>query len=249
MRALADAGRRTDALREFHAYRELLAEEIGTEPSPFLIVLDRAIAAQTDNPDSALPPLPEQPAWGRERRFSGSSPRFSPRHNLPSAVGSFIGRDDERAAVEKLIGEHRIVTLTGPGGCGKTRLALCAASDLVPAYEGGVWWVELGPVTRPNEVEERVAASAGFVAMGNADVTTQMIGRLRNVGPVLIALDNAEHVVDGVAGLVDRLVTECRERDGPGHEPRAARAARRDGLGRPAAVSARAGRADQPRRP
>lgn len=209
MRALADAGRRTDALREFQAYRAVLGEEIGTEPSPFLVVLDRAIAAQTDDPDSTLPPLPEHPAWGRERRLLGSPLRFSPKHNLPSAVGSFIGRDDERAALEKLIGEHRIVTLTGPGGCGKTRLALCAASDLVPAYEGGVWWVELGPVTRPSEVEERLAASIGFVAMGSADVTTQLIGRLSDAGPVLIALDNAEHVVDGVAGLVDRVLTEC----------------------------------------
>ena len=209
MRALADVGRRTDSLREFQAYRDLLAKEIGTEPSPFLVVLDRAIAAQSEISDSTLPPLPEHPAWGRERRLRDSVLRGSPSHNLPTAVGSFIGREGELAAVATLIRDHRIVTLTGAGGCGKTRLALSVASNVVAAYDGGMWWVELGPVTRPYEVEERLAASTGFIAMGNADVTTQMIGRLRDVGPVLIVLDNAEHVVDGVATVVSRVLTEC----------------------------------------
>ncbi len=182
MRALADSGRRTDALRAFQAYRTYLIDEIGTEPSAAIVALDRDIASYGA---SQVP------------------------HNLPAPVSSFIGRDVERAAVAKFVGEHRLVTLNGTGGCGKSRLALRAATDLVDSHRGGTWWVELASATTPGEVAERVAFATGFIPGAGLDVTAQIVRHLRDAGPVLLVLDNAEHLLDAVAQLAIATLSGC----------------------------------------
>ncbi|MDQ1459999.1 MAG: hypothetical protein QOI08_1483, partial [Actinomycetota bacterium] len=187
MRALADSGRRTDALRAFQAYRTYLIDEIGTEPSAAIVALDRDIAS------------------------CGASQLSQLSHNLPAPVSSFIGRDVERAAVAKFVGEHRLVTLTGTGGCGKTRLALRAATDLVDSHRGGTWWVELASATAPGEVAERVAFATGFIPGAGLDVTAQIVRHLRDAGPVLLVLDNAEHLLDAVAQLALAMLSGCAD--------------------------------------
>ena len=192
MRALAGEGRRADALRAFQEYRSLLLDEIGTEPGTDLVALDRSIA--TDQ--------------GIARGLAAPEPR---RHNLPVPWSSFIGRDGDRATVVQLLRTHRLVTLTGSGGCGKTRLALHAAEEMVGALDGGTWWVELGPVLHGELVAERVALESGGTAMASAEPMTQLIEHLTSLGGVLLVLDNAEHVVDAVTELVHTVLSTCSE--------------------------------------
>lgn len=129
-------------------------------------------------------------------------------HNLPLAVTSLIGRRRELDTVGALLAEHRVVTLTGAGGCGKTRLALHAAGESVDRHSGGVWWVELAPVTDGANVAERALAASGRVIAGG-DAVGDLAAYLGDQGPVLLVLDNAEHVVDAVATVIDRLVQAC----------------------------------------
>ena len=84
--------------------------------------------------------------------FRGSS---STKHNLPAQLTTFIGREKEMQTVKDLISEHRLVTLTGAGGCGKTRLAIEVAAQLVPAFEDGVWFVDLAPISNEDRVVKR----------------------------------------------------------------------------------------------
>jgi len=192
MEALAGSGRQVDALRAFQDHRRRLLEEVGTEPSPDLVALDRAIAS--------APPG---------------------HHNLPSPWTSFVGRAEEVAMVAGLSDRHRLVTLTGAGGCGKTRLALEAAWTRVRRTSPSgraetVRWIELAPVVPDGatadavleRVVRRAARAAGLAATG-PDLLDQLARHLERERPVLLILDNAEHLLAPVARLVESILHAC----------------------------------------
>jgi len=130
-------------------------------------------------------------------------------HNLPIALTSLVGRDADLAVVAELPAEHRLVTLVGTGGCGKTRLAQHAAADVIDRHPAGTWWVELAPLTADTQVADAVAKSIGLVPVIGADVTEHVVRYLADDEPTLLVFDNAEHVLDGVAGVVERLLSSC----------------------------------------
>ena len=130
-------------------------------------------------------------------------------HNLPAALTSLVGRDGDLATIAGLLGEHRLVTLVGSGGCGKTRLAQHAAADVVDQHPAGTWWVELAPLTEETQIADAVAAALGLGTVIGVDVTVQVVRHLSDAGPTLVVLDNAEHLLDGVARLTDRLLSSC----------------------------------------
>src|SRR5215216_3815446 len=84
-----------------------------------------------------------------------------PPHNLPSELSSFVGREEELAEVKRLLEDNRLLTLTGSGGCGKTRLALAVTLEVAEGFQGGVWLVELASLSDPNVVAQAVASTLG----------------------------------------------------------------------------------------
>jgi predicted ATPase/class 3 adenylate cyclase len=133
-------------------------------------------------------------------------------HNLPLQVTSFVGRERELAAVAALLGGEpsgpRLVTLTGPGGTGKTRLALQAAADALEAHPDGVWLAELGALADPALVPQVVAAAAGVREEPGRPLPATLADALR-AKRVLLVLDNCEHLLDACARLTDGLVRAC----------------------------------------
>ena len=131
-----------------------------------------------------------------------------PRHNLPEQLTSFVGRQGEMDDVAKLIASSRLVTLTGPGGIGKTRIALEAATEQRGAWRDGVWVVELAPVAQP----ESVAVQVGAVLQVREQTGRVWLDTLVEAiadRQMLIVLDNCEHVIDGVAELVEHISRSC----------------------------------------
>lgn len=127
--------------------------------------------------------------------------------NLPSAPTPLIGRRREARAVQARLAEARLVTLTGAGGSGKTRLALHVATALAPRFAGGAWWCDLGPVSDPAFVPQTVAA-----ALGVADTAGSPLAALTaTIGPTprLLVLDGCEHLTSAVAALADALLRGC----------------------------------------
>ncbi|MEI8409069.1 MULTISPECIES: helix-turn-helix transcriptional regulator [unclassified Kribbella] len=130
-------------------------------------------------------------------------------NNLPVMFTSFVGRQTQLAALRTKLSGNRLVTLTGPGGSGKTRLAAHVAAQLAERWPDGVWWVELAAVTESAQIPEAIAASVG-VLVESGDSTRLLIGQLRAKRTVL-CLDNCEQVIDGVAEFVLALQTSCPE--------------------------------------
>jgi hypothetical protein len=128
--------------------------------------------------------------------------------NLPLQVSSFIGREVELARVAKALGEARVVTLTGVGGVGKTRLALRAAAEELPRFREGAWLVELAPVRDPEAVPAAVAAVFSLTDRAGMNTTESLIEFLRSK-QLLLVLDNCEHLLDPVAELVEALERAC----------------------------------------
>ena len=131
--------------------------------------------------------------------------------NVPAALSALVGRASERETLQRLLDDARLVTLTGPGGVGKTRLAreTAAAAALAPAAPaGGVWWVELAPVAAPADVPGAVASVLQLRASPERDVTAALAEALHG-RRVLLVLDNCEHVVDAAAALAEALLRAC----------------------------------------
>ncbi len=220
MRALAAAGRQADALAAYAEGRELLADRLGVDPSPrlaqaHLAVLRQEIPLAVPAGTAHGHPERTQPSPGPSAALAGGQ-RLSAAQRPPT---SFIGRDDDVAGVLKKLAEERLVTLTGPGGVGKTRLATEVAARLAgpAALAGAAWFAELAPVSDPSEVpyavldalglRERVIARHG-ADQAYTDPADRLCAALGDRQAVLI-LDNCEHLIDAAASLADRLLTDC----------------------------------------
>ena len=131
-----------------------------------------------------------------------------PRHNLPHPLSSFIGRQREIAEVKRLIGSSRLMTLTGVGGGGKTRLGLQVARDLVDTFTDGVWWVELAAVTDPALVPHTIAKVFSLREEPNQE-TGEILANFLHDKQLLIVIDNCEHLISDCARLFESLLSKC----------------------------------------
>jgi predicted ATPase len=131
-----------------------------------------------------------------------------PAHNLPRTFTSFIGRDHELKDLIDLLRAHSLITLTGPGGCGKTRLAIEAASASLSLRPDGIWFVDLAPVSDPDLVLATAAASMNLTETHRTDLDGATIGFLSRGSPLVI-LDNCEHLIEACSALVERWLASC----------------------------------------
>lgn len=193
--ALYRCGRQGDALRAYRRARDVLADELGVEPGPQLRAMETAILAQDPTLETASRPPAPTPAVGQ----APTGPA------LPAPATSFIGRADELAQLENVLATHRMVSVVGPGGVGKTRLALAVTSRVAHDFPGGVTFVDLVPST-PEFVTHTVAAALGVSGAARPELAIR--ARLSQ-GRCLLVLDNCEHVVDAVGELITGLLPAC----------------------------------------
>ncbi|MFI6862262.1 BTAD domain-containing putative transcriptional regulator [Streptomyces sp. NPDC050421] len=208
IRALRADGRQADALAAYEDARRTLADGLGTDPGPELAALHRELLA----------PAPATPAP------TGTFHVKPPRGNLRPRLTSFVGREPELRAIRDDLIRSRLVTLTGPGGSGKTRLAeeSAARESQAAAAPRDVWLAELAPVEDPDAVPGAVLSALGLREttllrdsthdgpFPRADPVDLLIDRLGSrARPVLLILDNCEHVIGAAAALAETLLTRC----------------------------------------
>jgi predicted ATPase/DNA-binding CsgD family transcriptional regulator len=137
----------------------------------------------------------------------GPRGRLEVRNNLPAEISTFVGRIDDLARCADLLRQGRLLTLTGAGGAGKTRLALRLAATLAAGFPGGLWWIDLAPLTGPGAVTEAVARAVPTVpATADFDAMVEVLGEVQT----LLVLDNCEHLGAGVPEFTDRLLRRTR---------------------------------------
>ena len=213
MRALYAAGRQAEALEVYHQARELLGERLGVDPSAQLEqVYLRILRGEEGVPAVATGAArTSDKDLDAERAVVLAAGTTSP-PVAPSPLTSFVGRDTEVSQVLKNLGSARLVTLTGPGGVGKTRLATEVSGRLA----GGAWFVELAPVTEPAEVaytvldtlgirEPVISRRAGDPGPGPLDRLAEALADRDDV----VILDNCEHVIEAAATLAGRVLAAC----------------------------------------
>jgi predicted ATPase len=195
--ALASSGRQADALRTYELVRARLADELGVDPSAELQAVHLALL--------------------RGELDTSVRPSAARRTNLKAQLTSFVGRDEEVGRVGKALQENRLVTLVGPGGAGKTRLANEAAARLT--MRDGVWLAELAPVTESTDLAQAVLSALGLREKNlldrrpnrpAQDAERRLVDVLSDKGALLV-LDNCEHLIDASAQLAGHLLEQCPE--------------------------------------
>ncbi|MFJ6194809.1 AfsR/SARP family transcriptional regulator [Micromonospora sp. NPDC092111] len=202
--ALYRSGRRGDALGAYRRARAVLVEELGLEPGPALRRLETAILAgepvdATGGVDGAAAVVLADPATGLPE---------SPESALPVPLTSLIGRRTETEEVAGVLAGRRLVTLTGVGGCGKTRLAIAVAARIADRHESDARFVDLSATTDPELLATMVATTLGLPQrpdLSPIDLLTRQLRPHR----LLLVLDNCEHLVEPTAALVGSLLTGC----------------------------------------
>jgi predicted ATPase/DNA-binding SARP family transcriptional activator len=191
MRALVATGRDTEALLVYQRTREALAGALGVDPSPELSALHVALL---------------RGELGRREE--------SRKTNVRAELTSFVGKDADIAAVRELIAGHRLTTVIGPGGSGKTRLATETARTLLGDLPDGAWLVELASIGASGDVAQSTLVALGLRdallgAASNAEPIDRLIAAVRERETLLI-LDNCEHVIESAASFAHRVLGECQ---------------------------------------
>lgn len=211
IRALYADGRQAEALAAYERVRSTLADELGTDPASRLRELHvRVLRGEPIDPAVSATVVPAAPV-----------PKG--RHNLRAPLTSFVGRSDDVAELSRLlVGDTRLVTMVGPGGAGKTRLATETGRTLVEQCGDGIWFVELAPLGDSADVAPAMLSALGaseFVDNLRSTLAPQHFPTRRAAAdrlveviadrPVLLVLDNCEHLIHEVAALVDSLLASC----------------------------------------
>jgi predicted ATPase/DNA-binding SARP family transcriptional activator len=196
MTALYQAGRQAEALDAYRRLRSLLAEELGLEPSDAVQDVQRRILVH----DVALEPVfHDGPDTQRGPALPG---------NLPRRLTSVVGREQLTAELTAVLRDVPALTLVGPGGVGKSTLALEVAAAAARRFRDGVWLCELAPLSRGDSLPHALAATLGVQQRPGLGIGDSVVEYCRD-RQLLIVLDNCEHLIDEVAGLVHRIVSSC----------------------------------------
>lgn len=195
MRLYALSGRKGESLAQYGILEKVLLRELGIEPSASSRALRQEIAAER---------FPPEQMGNRKILPEGNVSR----HNLPVPRSSFVGRAREMVDVKRELTMTRLLTLTGAGGSGKTRLALEVARDVAGLYPDGVWLVELAPLSEGELVPQAVARVLDVREQPGRPLTDALVEALSS-RELLLILDNCEHLVEAAAHLVDHLLDTC----------------------------------------
>jgi DNA-binding SARP family transcriptional activator len=187
IRLYVQLGRRDAALHQYQTCADVLEREL------------RAL------PDTETQRLHEQIVGSRHAFQAATPAQTSPPTNLPVSASELIGRDDALAEVTALLGVHRLVTLIGPGGIGKTRLGLEVARGLMPACPDGAWVAELAPLSDPGLVPATVAVALGLKLTVGAE-SPERVASAVGAKRLLLVLDNCEHVIEVAARMAEALL-------------------------------------------
>lgn len=182
----AALGNRSAALKQYEACQRLLLEELGVEPAAETTVLYEWIrqASAEINPLGA---------------------RIT---NLPIPVTNFIGRKRELNEIRQRLSSTRLLTLTGPGGSGKTRLAIQIGTDLLDFFKDGVWWVDLAALTEKTLIPDSIAKSLGVIETAGESLNDTLVSFLGSKH-LLLLLDNCEHLLESCAHIAGFLIEKC----------------------------------------
>jgi non-specific serine/threonine protein kinase len=171
------------------------------------------VGARRDRFEAAAHPMPR--SWGSTQPFRlmgrpdrSTEPNPISHHNLPIQMTSFVGRGREVAALTVLLRETRLLTLTGTGGCGKTRLALRVVEGLVDDFPDGAWLVELAPIGDPAFIPHSIAAALGVREEPPIPIHRTILDYLRT-RRLLLIVDNCEHVIVASAHLIETILRTC----------------------------------------
>jgi len=184
MLALYRSGRQADASGVFHRTRERLLDELGMEPGPDMQMVFKQILKQ----DPGLKPIGE-----------------SRTDNLPAQLTEFVGRKRELSEIKQTMAGHRLVTLTGPGGIGKTRLALQAAREISDEFRDGVWLVELAALADGGFIAQSIASMLGVREQAGKPLA-ETLSQFLYSRELLLVLDNCEHLIEAAARLTEQLL-------------------------------------------
>jgi predicted ATPase/DNA-binding SARP family transcriptional activator len=197
MVALARSGRPTEALRSYEHLRKLLAEELGLTPSPVLQRLNQDILRQQPELD-----------WELGAAAEALAPTRGPVHaitGMPVVLTDLIGRHAEIAALRDLLSTRRLVTVVGPAGVGKTRIAITLCESIVESGDGAAW-VDLAPVTDRDAVAATVASALRAPQLDGCSVWDSVLRHLAGRTVVLV-VDNCEHMLEQVASMVSEVLS------------------------------------------
>jgi len=179
-------GKRSEALKQYKECERALEIELDVEPAPETTALFE---------------------WIQQTPSERKSP-VALITNLPIPLSSFVGRKQEMTEIKRWLSRTRLLTLTGAGGCGKTRLAIQVATDLVDSFKDGVWWVDLAPLSDAALVPQMAAKALGLRGEPNEPLMETLRRHLRPK-QLLFVLDNCEHLVDACAQLAEGLLKAC----------------------------------------
>ncbi len=205
MLALYRSGRQPEALRVAQEFRGTLRDDLGLDPSPELRALESAILEESSDLAWVAPAMPPPPLAGASPSADARRPV---RDALPTETTALVGRERDLEMAGRLLETGRILTLFGPGGVGKTRLAHRLASTIAAQFTDGVRLIELGAVRDEHAVTAAVAAALDVQQRPNRSLADSIVELLAPQS-LLLVLDNCEHVLDTTSELVELVLRWC----------------------------------------